>query len=272
MKSKNVFLILLTIIALMCVPKARAQDSSTPSLTPALTASGLELEKKQLEVERLQLENDKLKLEMEKLKFQASVTPGPGKSSGDQGNTTNKKEQEAFFLADASKKAQDLAEKNKDAADLAVLDLVNAEAWYKGVRYGLHDLFTLAEDQKWPFTKKVDGRKSTGIARYLYRVKNFSLLRYEDRDRGIVEFDPPQKEGDLKILTPEGITFDSSVGDVRNAFQSIYFTYDGQENRDGLKVIRYVHGRGLSFSDKMEVLIDKDGKIKALRYGVLDEK
>jgi hypothetical protein len=97
-------------------------------------------------------------------------------------------------------------------------------------------------------------------------------LRYEDRDRGIIEFYPPQKEGDLKILTPDGVTFDSSVGDVRNAFQSIYFAYDGQEDRDGLKVIRYVHGRGLSFSDKLEILLDKEGKIKVIRYGVLDEK
>lgn len=73
-------------------------------------------------------------------------------------------------------------------------------------------------------------------------------------------------------MTPDGVTFDSSVGDVRNAFQSIYFAYDGQEDRDGLKVIRYVHGRGLSFSDKLEILLDKEGKIKVIRYGVLDEK
>ena len=142
----------------------------------------------------------------------------------------------------------------------------------KGVRYGLHDLFTLAEDLKWPMSKKLESRKSSGSSRNLYRIKNLSLLRYEDESRGIVELKPPLKEGDLRILTPEGVSFDSGVGDVRNAFQSIYFTYDSQDDRNGLKVLRYGHGRGLSFSDQLEVLMDKEGKIKAFRYGVLDEK
>jgi len=260
-------------------------ENQTPSQTPAvaLTAADLEIEKKQLEVERLQLENEKLKLEMEKLKLQSTESSGnsgstsvdnnnSSKSSASDNSGATKEEKEAYFLKDVSKKTQDLAEKNKDAEDLLVLDLVNAEGWYKGVRYGLHDLFSLAEDQKWPMSKKVDGRKSSGIARNLYSIKNFTLLRYEDRDRGILEFYPPKKEEDLKILTTDGVTFDSSVGDVRNAFQSIYFTYDGQEDRDGDKVLRYVHGRGLSFSDRMEIIVNKEGKIKVIRYGVLDER
>ncbi len=272
MKLNEKMFVLAAVMSLFLAPKIKAQNTMPPSPAPQATASDLEMEKKQLEVERLQLENDKLKLEMEKMKLESSSTPEPARLSGDQGDGASKEKQEDFFLKDASKKAQDLAEKNKDAADLLVLDLVNAEGWYKDVRYNLHDLYSLAEDQKWPLTKKVDGRKPSGVARNLYHIKNFSLLRYEDRDRGILEFDPPQKDGDLKIMTPDGVTFDSSVGDVRNAFQNIYYNYDGQEDRDGLKVIHYAHGRGLSFSDKIEILIDKEGKIKAIRYGVLDEK
>lgn len=269
---KNWF-IALVFMMLICLGRLWADDVTVkPAPSPTLTASGLDLEKKQLEVERLQLENEKLKLEMEKMKFQSTQTPGTGNSNENHDSGSQKAEKEAAYLADESKKAQDLALQKKDDADLLIVDFGNAEVWYKGVRYALHELYTLAIDQKWPMSKRVEERNSSGIARNLFQIKNLSLLRYEDNKRGIIKMDSPQKEGDLKIMTPEGITFDSSAGDVRNAFHNLYFKYDGQDSRNDLKVIRYSHGRGLDFSDNLEVLIDKDGKIKTLRYGVLDEK
>jgi hypothetical protein len=256
-----------------CLGCLWADDTSVnPTPAPTLTSSGLELEKTKLEIEKLQLENEKLKLEMDKMRFQATLTPGSGNSSENHDNGPKKDEKIAAYLEDETKKAQELAAQNKDKDDLLIVDFVNAEGWYKGVRYGLHDFYTLAADRKWAISKKVDERKSTGVARNLYGIKNFSLLRYEDKDRGIIEMTPPLKEGDLRILTSEGISFDSSADDVRNAFQNIYFKYEGQDSRDGFKVIRYEHGRGLSFSDKLEVWIDIEGKIKTIRFGVLDEK
>jgi hypothetical protein len=250
-----------------------ADDTSVnPTPIPTLTSSGLELEKNQLEIEKLQLENEKLKLEMDKMKFQATLTPGPGSSNENHDNDAKKDEKIAAYLDDESQKTKDLATQNKDKDDLLIVDFANAESWYKGVPYTLHNLHTLAMDQKWSMSKRVEERNSAGIARNMYQIKNLSLLRYEDKDRGIVKIDSPQKEGDLKILTPEGISFDSSVGDVRSVFQNLYFKYEGQDNRDGLKIIRYEHGRGLGFSDKLEVWIDKEGKIKTIRFGVLDEK
>jgi hypothetical protein len=266
----SIALILMTFFSPGLLWADDASDKPTP--VPTLTASGLELEKNQLEIEKLQLENEKLKLEMDKMKFQATLTPYSGNSNENHDSDAKKDEKIAAYLDEQSKKAHDLATQNKDKEDLLIVDFVNAEGWYKGVPYALHDLNGLGLDQKWPLSKRVEERNAAGIARNLYQIKNIALLRYEDKERGILKMDSPQKEGDLKILTPEGISFDSSVGDVRGAFQNIYFKYEGQDNRNGLKVIRYEHGRGLDFSDKLEILIDKDGKIKTIRFGVLDEK
>jgi hypothetical protein len=87
-----------------------------------------------------------------------------------------------------------------------------------------------------------------------------------------MEMTPPKNEGDLRFLAPEGISFDSGQGDVRNAYQSLYFKYDGQSKRDGLTVLRYKHSRGLAFADKLEFLFDNEGNMVKFRYGVLDEK
>ena len=81
----------------------------------------------------------------------------------------------------------------------------------------------------------------------------------------------PQKAGDFQVMTPEGISFDSTDGDARNAFQGLYFNYDGQSDKDGLNYIKYKHSRGLAFDDLLEVYFNKPGKIVRLRYGVLGE-
>ena len=73
-------------------------------------------------------------------------------------------------------------------------------------------------------------------------------------------------------MTPEGITFDSSVGDVRNAFQNAYFSYEGEDHENKLKILKYVHSQDvLTFSDRLEFAFDKEGKLVNIRYGVLDE-
>ena len=127
MKPQKALWLLFGIALLWPLQKVWAYDS-TPLPTPtALTASDLELAKKQLEIEQLQLENDKLKLEIEKLKFQLSQTPVPGNQASIQNDGSKKEEKEDIYLADESKKAQDLAQQNKDADDLLVVDFVNAE-------------------------------------------------------------------------------------------------------------------------------------------------
>jgi hypothetical protein len=240
------------------------------TLTPAVSVSTLEKEKKKLELDRLQLENEKLKFEIEKMKLQATAVPNPDKKEKSQ-KQGNDKEDAQIFQADASKKAEDLAKKNKEKVDLLILDFANAEVWHHGVRYSLHEFYSLSQDEKWPIEKRVDGRKPNGYPRYLYRVHNVLLRRYQDMDRGIIEIKPPIKEGDFNILTPEGISFNSSIGDIRTAFQSLYFSYDGQDERGSLKALKYKHSKGLSFSDKLEFLFDQDGKMAQIRYGVLDE-
>jgi len=245
-----------------------------PSPTPTLSA--LDVQKEQLELEKMKLENERLKLEVEKLRLQATpnmapspqATPTPEKK---QLSDEDKKKEADSFQREVSKQAGDLSKAHKGEENILVLDFVNGEAWHNGIPYTLHEIYAMANEEKMPMDKKVDGRLNNGVPRNLFAIHNATLLRYESRDRGIFEITRPGKESDFKILTPEGISFDSTIGDLRNAYQSVYFAYDGQGERNGLKTLRYQHSRGLNFADKLEFLLDKDGKVKSIRYGVLDE-
>jgi len=242
---------------------------STPQSTPTLT---LDQEKQRLEMEKLELENEKLKLEMEKLQLTATPVSGPSGQNLGQGKTENELEREANdYQAEMTEKAEKTAKTNKDNPDIVVVDLANAEIWHKGVRYGIHQLFDLAEDNHYEMVKKVDQIDPAGDSRYLYRFKNLSLLRYESKKRGIVEILAPANEGDFKMLSPEGISFDSGIGDVRNAFHNIYFIYDGEDHEDHRKVLKYVHKVSWDFSDRLNFEFDKDGRLLEIRFGVLDE-
>ena len=245
--------------------------AQTPTDVP--TPSGLvslQIEEQKLEIEKLKLEKDKLQLEMQKMQLQATQTAIPGEKGKDSKGLSN--EEMKAYQAEASNKAEEAAKDNKDKQNLLVLDLVNDEIWNQGVRYSLHELNAWAEDRGWKMTRKTEELDPAGHQRILYQYRNISLFRYENRDRGIFTITAPKNEGDFEFLTIEGISFASSEGDARNAFQSRYFTYDREEHKGALAVLCYNHGRGLSFSDKLELSFDREGKMTQLKYGVLDER
>jgi hypothetical protein len=224
-----------------------------------------------MELEKLRLEKEKLELEVEKLKLQATLGPST-ETKKEKPSKADKKELLEKFQSDYSAQAQTLAQQHKDEADLMVLDLVNSEIWYKGTRYGIHEWESLAGNQGWKLSKRVDSRDSGGHARYLYRYLNNSLLRYEGRNRGVWTFQAPSKDGDFRFLTPEGLSFTSLQEDVRNAFKNDYFEFERQKRDKHGMLLRYVHKVNWQFDDKLEVSFGLDGKMSGLRYGVLDER
>ena len=244
-------------------------QTATEEPTPSGPAS-LQIEEQKLEIEKLKLEKDKLQLEMQKMQLQATQTAVP--ETNGKAPKRDSRDEMKVYQAEASNKAGEAAKANKDKENLLVLDLVNDEVWNKGVRYNLHELYTLAEDRGWKMTHKTDSFDPAGHQRVLYQYRNISLLRYENRDRGIFTITEPKDEGDFDFLTTEGISSASSSGDVRNNFQSLYFTYDREDRRGPFSILKYNHGRGMAFADKLEVFFDREGKMAKLRYGVLDEK
>lgn len=254
------------VLILSCAQRPWAQ-TVTPQSTPSGPIS-LQIEEDKLEIEKLKLENEKLQLETEKIKLLNAQTPVPAKTLSKE----DSKEDLKVYQGEVSKKAGELAKANEDKENTLVLDLVNGEVWNKGVRYNLHELYTLFQDRGWKPTRKMNGRDPSGHPRYLDQYRNISLLRYENRDRGIITVSAPSSPEDFDILTPEGISFASTNGDARNAFQNMYYTYDRQVEEGGLHVLRYSHSRGLAFDDKLEVFYDKTDKIVKLKYGVLDER
>ena len=243
----------------------RPTASLNPEYSPTPTATfSYEEGKKKLELERLELENEKLKFEIEKLKAQTTKTTTEEKK--------NDKKEMMMYQEKCSEKAEGLAKDNKDKANLLILDLVNGEAWNKGVRYHLNDIYSMAEDQKIEFKKYLDKRDMNGDDRNRYVIRNVSLLRYNQRSRVILTFKAPVKDEDYRVLSIDGVSFASSIGDIRSAHQNIYFNYEGEGNRDKLKLLKYKFAKDFfSFSDKLEYGFDKDGKLLEIKFGVLDE-
>lgn len=262
--------IILVLVSLLLVGEGKLLAQAVPTFTPVpvLTQTPAQLSyderKKKLELDRLELENEKLRFEMEKLKAQATKTIG-----GEQ-KTDSKKEIEAFQKT-LSEKAAALAKENQEKPNLLILDLVNDEIWNKGVRYNAHSIFAMAEDRKLDMKKYLDKRDMNGDERNRYVINNLSLIRYSLRAKGIIKIAAPAKDGDFTILTSEGVTSDSPIGDVRNAYQSVYFKYNGEGERKKMRILKYQHSRGLDFSDKLEFAFDRDGKMMEIRFGVLDE-
>jgi len=202
----------------------------TVSLKSSTTPTLLE-EKQRLELERLQLENDKLKLEMEKQKFEMEKAKrqNTGLSNEDKIKIIENEKLEI------SKKAENLAGANKDKENILILDFVNSEIWNDGIRYSIHELQDLAEDHHWNVIRRIDQKSSSGDPRYLSRIKNISLLKYAGQKRGILTVRPPVKNEDFQMLTPEGATLQSSIGEIRNSYNNKYFSYDGEENGTTLR-------------------------------------
>jgi hypothetical protein len=267
MKRSITTALVLLVMAFFCglAQAKKHADSTAPEPTPTLT---FEEQKQALELEKLQLENEKLKFEMEKMKAQSTQTAQPVE------NRTSKEDKEMAveqFMTEKAKKSEEMAKENKDKETIVVLDFVNAEIWYKGVRYSLHELNYLAEDNHLDMSKLVDQIAPSGDPRNLYRVRNLSLLRYSMKNRGIMGFAVPVKDDDFQFLTPEGITFSSGIGDVRNVYQSLYYTFDGESHEKKLRVLKYIHNVAWDFADRLQFYFDKDDKLVKVRFGVLDE-
>ncbi|HVM31656.1 MAG TPA: hypothetical protein VMU88_00840 [bacterium] len=266
MKMKN-WLMLMTLLTPVLPGIGKAQET-TP--TPVVTAVSLEQEK--LDVERLRLENEKLKLEIEKMQLSATAVATPAGTPTVAPSPTPNKDALADFKQSFSDKAMALSKAHAAEADLMVLDFVNSEIWFKGVRYSVYELPALAEDQKLKVSKTLDERLPNGSPRWRYQVANLTLLKYEARDKGILEITAPQAPGDFRLLTVEGLSFDSTEGDVRDSAQNPYLKYDGQGESQGFKTLRYGHDAGLAFGDGLQFLVTRDGKIHKIRFGTLDER
>ena len=251
--------------------RAQTVTSTTTSGTDA-ESTAIAQEKEKIELEQLQLQDAQLKLKL--MQAQAQLTPtSPTPTALPVALTGDKAKQalEDFKLAE-SKKAEALAKENKDKADVLTLDLVNSEVWYKGVRYGMYEFYNLTEDQGWKITKTVDERDPSGHARNLFAYQNVSLLRYENKDQGIFSMKAPLNTGDLDFLTPEGLSFKSSNGDVRDNTQNVFLKYDSQSEEKNQKILKYLSPENfLGFNVQMEFWFDRHDKMTQIRYGVLGE-
>lgn len=216
----------------------------------------------------MQLENEKLQLEMEKLKAQATQTTVIKEPRMTKEDLAAKMQDYQLQLA---KKSEALATANKDKENLLILDFTNEEVWYKGIRYGMTEWNILATNQNWKVKRLLDKRDGSGYERVRYRFRNVSSLKYETRTRGIFEVMEAKTGDDLRFLTPEGLSFDSTEGDVRNAYTGIYFKSDGIHREKDLKIVKFKHSHDLDFDARLEIGFNKEGKLVQIRYGVLDE-
>jgi tetratricopeptide (TPR) repeat protein len=171
----------------------------------------------------------------------------------------------------SAQKSGELAQAGQDQENLLILDWTNSEIWNKGDRYKIAQLENLARARGWPIQKALEKRAPDGHARWRCLIRNVSLTRYQNRDRGIFEMKAPSQPDDFKIETVEGLSFHSSAREVQSAFQNGYFTYEGEDSQANQKVLKFKHVRDLDFDDKFEISFDSSGKMTDVRYGVLDE-
>jgi len=258
--------------------EAEGTQGLTPAGSTAATPTTVSSTAQDFELEKLRLEKEKLQLEIEKLKLQSAtgaVAPAIQPAQGGVWKSA-KEAKRAFldqFLQEYSERAKEVAQQRKDEGDLLVLDFMNAEVWYRGTRYGIHEWEMLVGNQEgWKLGKDVLMRDATGKARVSYECKNVTLLRYDGRKRGILTFLAPASDGDFRMVTPEGLSFESRQEDLRNAFKNEYLEYEGQKRNKGQMTLRYKRKMSWQFADKLEVRFDVDGKMRELRYGVLDER
>ncbi len=259
-----------TLFIFSCLQTQAQTPTSTAS--ESVDSSAIQKIKEKIELEKLQLEEAELKVKL--LKAQEQLTPQstPTAVKISNGNSEDSKwNLEKLKLAE-SKKAQVLAQTNKDKADLLVLDLVNEEMWYKGIRYSAFELHVLARDQGWKISKKVGGRTPSGDARWFYEYQNISLLKYERNTRGILVIKSSEKPGDFQFLTANSISPLSNSGDVRNATESDYFKYEGLDERENKRILKYGRDGGIGFNDEIEFMFDREDKLTAIHYGVLGER
>jgi hypothetical protein len=269
MRISFITLMILTFFALSQM-SLQAQ-TATPTMGADAENAAIQQEKEKIELEKLQLEDAQLKLKLIQAQQQLSPMPTPTPQPVVNNSDQAKKALEDLKIAE-SKKAEALAKEAKEKTDVFILDLVNNEIWYKGVRYGMFEFQNLAADQNWKVAKTVDERDPSGHARYLYAYQNAALLKYENKDQGIFSMKMAAETGDMDFLTPEGLSFRSSTGDVRDNSPSAYFKYDSQRPEKDQKVLKYVSAENfLGFDVQVEFWFNRHDKMTQIRCGLLGQ-
>jgi hypothetical protein len=91
--------------------------------------------------------------------------------------------------------------------------------------------------------------------------------------KGVFVFEVSPNPEYFAFVTPEEITQDSSFGDIRNKFESKYFTIDNEYKDKGMKILRFKHTTEfLSFDDVLEFWFDQKDKLQKVKWGILDKK
>lgn len=261
---------LLLVLALAFPAVVSADTSSAPTDTPSVDEKA--------DLERLRLENENLKLKLQLMELQKQATPQavPGTPTAVATATATPKPKvkpsEEDILKGEVDKNIPLAAAHKEDAERVIVDFFGNELWYKGIRYSGKYLQDMAKDAGWKWTDKIVAMDGWSRARHLYQFKNISFLIYDGREKGVVQIDAPQNPGDLDFLTSQGLSFASTEMDIRNADFSIFYKYDGMDDGDKGRVLKFKHDRFLSFGEGIEFYLNRQGRLVKVRFGVLGEK
>lgn len=261
---KKIAFLLCFFLVWVFVPVLAQEDK--PVMTP--TPNGLrdlEVEKLQLEIERLKLENQRLQLQIQSLQM--------GKPEEKKEAKKEDHKEEKKFATDVAAKSEELAKQNATNEKIVVFDFTNGEIWYKGIRNKLNDFAQFCRDQKWEAKGEFIKYDVNGDSEERYRHQNMWLDKYFSQSKGVFVFEAPGEANDLSFVTPEGITQESSFGDIRNRFETPYFTLDKEYKDKGMRVLRFKHTTGfLSFADVLEFRFTSHDQLQEVKWGILDKK
>ena len=238
------------------------------SETPTPADESLEVEKLKLQIEELKLENQRLDLQIKTLQLGTPQSTPATKTP-----TKEEKKDDRGYAADMAEKAQDLAKQYAADETKVVFDFSNGEIWYKGIRNKLNDFNGFCADQKWKVNTQFVKYDINGDSLNRVQFHNMYLERYSMQSRGVFVYKPPAQDGDFLFATPEGVQNDSAFGDFRNQFETKYFKFDKEDNKDGFRILRFKHSPDfLAFDDVLEVWFDKNDHFYQLKWGMLDKK
>jgi hypothetical protein len=249
------------ILTLWAVSGLQAQSLPHPTSTSTVTQL---LEKIQV----LKLENENLKLKLKMAQWKLSQRSSNLKNSIQTKPSLRKSHQ---FQARFSDQTARLAQKDEHQRHTLVIDFVNGEMWYGGVRYGINELTWLAKNQKWSITKQLIRRNPWGIGKYLYQMKNVRLIKYSDEKQGVFKIQAPQRPGDFKFITIGHLSFASTMDEVRTRMESPYFVYDREFQNGQRVVLKYKHALFWKFSQQLEFVFNRRGRLVEVQYGRLGQ-
>lgn len=255
---------------LILIPVLFTGPSSVPGAWAATEAeTALEMERLKLEIERLKLENQRLELKKEQERLSA---PAPEKSGKDGDPGKDRKTRELDVSDERARQSADLAAERAGETDRMVFDFTNGEFWYKGIRHSMNDMAEFLATEGVPAKREMVKRSGSGDARYRYAYRNIQNVRYKGRERGVFVWEAPDEKGGFQFVVPEGFASEAPYSEVRNLFESGYFTYDKQKKKDDLRILRFKHKAGrFKWADKLNFWFDKDDRLVKVEWGVLDE-